>query len=294
MKITVATCQFAVGSDIARTCGKIIFLLEKAARGGAHIAHFGECSLGGYAGVDFPDFCDYNWELDDRCKARISEACRDLGLWAAFGGNHRLGGSLLPHNSVFIVDSRGRLVDRYDKIIHVLSPSEAGKKKTGDHAHYSSGTRSVVFKVKGITLGVLICSDFRKPQLYHHYKSLGAQVMLHSYHNGGQRKQHLDKHKNVWGQIVPATMQAYASNNDVWISASNTSRRWSCWPAFFVTPDGIITGKLPLHRTGVLFSRIDTSEHFYRASHYVYKEIEELYSNPYVKGNRRSECRTNF
>ena len=47
MKMTVATCQFAVGSDIARTCGKIISLLEKAVRGVAHIAHFGECSLGG-------------------------------------------------------------------------------------------------------------------------------------------------------------------------------------------------------------------------------------------------------
>ena len=92
-------------------------------------------------------------------------------------------------------------MDRYDKIIHVLSPSEAGKKKTGDRAHYSSGTRSVVFKVKGITFGVLICSDFRKPQLYHHYKSLGVQVMLRSYHNGGQRKQHLDKYKNVWGHM---------------------------------------------------------------------------------------------
>jgi hypothetical protein len=62
---------------------------------------------------------------------------------------------------------------------------------------------------------------------------------------------------------MPATLQAAAASSHVWISASNTSARESCFPAFFVRADGVITGRLRRNRAGVLLTRLDTKEPLY-------------------------------
>ena len=294
MKVRIATCQHPVSGSLRRDCDVMLRLMENSADEGAHVAHFCECGLGGYAGADIPSFGRYDWEKDLQCKRILAEQARSLRLWLAFGGNHFLSDKLPPHNSVFIVNPRGKLVDRYDKIVRVINPKEIGGSDGGDEKFYSNGTRTVVFDVKGVRFGVLICADFRKPQLYQHYKSIGVQVMLHSYHNGGQDPKYLRRMKNVWGEIVPATMQFCASNNDMWISVPNTSRRQSCWPSFFVTPDGIVDGKLPLHKTGLLISEVDTKKWYYRVPHTEQTPITQLYRNPYVRRAKRSSCRTEF
>ena len=294
MKIRVATCQHPVSGIIQQDCDVMLRLMENSSAEGAHIAHFCECGLGGYAGVDIASFDRYDWEKDLKCKKLLAEQARSLHLWLAFGGSHFLSDRLPPHNSVFVVNPRGKLVDRYDKIVRVINPREIGKSDGGDEEYYSNGTRTVVFDIKGVRFGILICADFRKPQLYHHYKSLGVQVMLHSYHNGGQDPKRLRRMKNVWGHIVPATMQFCASNNDMWISAPNTSRRQSCWSSFFVAPDGVVDGKVALHKTGILISEVDTKKWYYRVPHYEYTPIKQLYRNPFVTRSRRSDCRTEF
>ena len=65
------------------------------------------------------------------------------------------------------------------------------------------------------------------------------------------------------GMTMPATMVSMAANNFVWISASNTSARQSCWPSFVVRPDGVITGRLARNRTGLLISEIDPTVPYY-------------------------------
>ena len=62
---------------------------------------------------------------------------------------------------------------------------------------------------------------------------------------------------------MPATMVAEAANNHVWISCPNSSARESCWPSFFVRPDGVVTGRLRRHTAGVLVSEVDTDEQIY-------------------------------
>jgi hypothetical protein len=71
---------------------------------------------------------------------------------------------------------------------------------------------------------------------------------------------------NVCDMIVPPTMQAYAANNFMWISANKTSARESCWPSFFVLPDGRIGGRPANNRAGVLISAVDARAKFYDAS----------------------------
>ncbi len=79
----------------------------------------------------------------------------------------------------------------------------------------------------------------------------------------GDSLQRLNPRATSSGITMPATMVGEASNNHVWISCPNSSTRESCWPNFFVRPDGVVTGRLRRHTAGVLVSEVDTDEEIY-------------------------------
>jgi hypothetical protein len=62
---------------------------------------------------------------------------------------------------------------------------------------------------------------------------------------------------------MPASVQAAATANHLWISCSNTSAPHSCFASFFVRADGIFTGRLRRNVPGVLLSAVDTKERLY-------------------------------
>jgi hypothetical protein len=62
---------------------------------------------------------------------------------------------------------------------------------------------------------------------------------------------------------MPASVQAAATANHIWVSCSNTSARHSCFSSFFVRADGIITGRLRRNVPGVLISTVDSKERLY-------------------------------
>jgi predicted amidohydrolase len=128
--------------------------------------------------------------------------------------------------------------------------------------------------LKGIRCGVLICYEYAFPELYREYKRLGVQLVFHSFHAGHASRKAVKSmagavgiqfHKFNAGSSypeirMPASVQAAATANHVWVSCSNTSARHSCFPSFFVRADGIITGRLRRHVAGVLVSTVDTNE----------------------------------
>ena len=98
---------------------------------------------------------------------------------------------------------------------------------------------------------------------------------------------------NIWGVIVPPTMQAYAANNFMWISANNTSARESSWPSFVVRPDGVIVSRLRRHQAGMLITTIDTKAKLYDASSaWRDRAMQGIYhSGKLVKNDPRSRNR---
>jgi hypothetical protein len=82
----------------------------------------------------------------------------------------------------------------------------------------------------------------------------------------GQRFHRLNRGSTLPEITMPASMVAAAASNHVWISCSNTSARESCWPAFFVRADGVVTGRLRRNRAGVLISGVDTKEKLYEST----------------------------
>ncbi|MBT3272464.1 MAG: carbon-nitrogen hydrolase family protein [Spirochaetales bacterium] len=287
MKLCIATCQFAIGGDPAANTRAVLRQMGTAKARGAHIVHFPETALSGYAGKDIKSVGAIDWDVLINCTETIMAAAKKMKLWVVVGSAHRLTGKHKPHNSLYIISDKGDLVERYDKMFCTGDSKAASR----DLLHYSPGDHLCVFTVKGLTCGALICHDFRYQELFREYKRKGVQVLFHSYHNGHLTKEEIETNGNIHGVIVPPTMQAYAANNYMWISANNTSRKESSWPGFFVQPDGVISGRLSRNKAGVLISEVDTAKKFYDASvNWRDRAMKGIYhSGKVVKDGRSSE-----
>ena len=267
----VATAQFAVSADIDANLAAIARLMRQAKAAGADVAHFAEGALSGYAGVDFERFDGFDWPRLEAATRRVMALAGELGLWTILGSAHRRFDGLKPHNCAYVIDAAGALVDRYDK--RFCAGDAAGI--TGDLAHYTPGDHFAVFDITGVRCGVLICHDYRYPELYRAYHRLGARMMFHGFHAGGLSAERfasmeagVGRHlltggTTLPGITMPAGMIAAASNNNMWISCPNSSAPRSCWPSFFVRPDGVITGALEAETEGLLVSEIDLAADIY-------------------------------
>ncbi len=302
MKLRVATCQFPTSSDVRSNTRHVLRQMLEARDRGAHVAHFCEGALSGYAGSDFESFDGFDWERLAEGSRRVVDEAGRLGIWVIVGSSHALTGRHKPHNCVYVIDDRGKIVDRYDK--RFCAGDRAGR--TGDLAHYTPGSHFSVFAIRGVRCGVLVCHDYRYPELYREYKRLGVQLLFHSYHAGhvrpgrlrlmraqvGARFHRLNRGSTLPEITMPATMQAAAASSHVWISCPNTSARESCWPSFFVRPDGVITGRLRRNRAGVLVSTVDTREPLYDSTvAWRGRAMRGVYHTGTLARDRRSENR---
>ena len=255
-KLNLATCQFHIHKDPRRNLQAILRQIEEAKAGGAHLVHFSEACVSGYLGVELESDRESDWPGIEAAMNRILEAARRHRIWVVVGSNHRLTGRHKPHNSLYVINPKGELVDRYDK--RFCTGANSG---SGDLRHYSPGDKFVTFEVRGVRCGLLICHDFRYPELFREYKKRGVQLMLVSFHNAGMTKEAHERYQ----VYVPTTTQAAAGSNYFAISANNGTRRYA-WASFVANAEGLIVDKAPTHRPSVLINTIDTRERLYDAS----------------------------
>jgi deaminated glutathione amidase len=272
-RLTIATCQFPVTSDPARNARWILRQMHLARKRGAHVAHFPECALSGYAGPDLDSYAGYDWDALRAACEQVLTLARELRLWVVVGSAHRLSGKHKPHNSLYVVDDRGELVERYDKRFCAGDH----RARTGDLAHFTPGNHLTVFDLRGLRCGAQICHDYRYPELYRDAKRASVELMFHSFHAGGISAAN---YKSMQAQVgrsfarinpgstlpeitMPAAMITAAADNHMWISCANSSRKNSCWGAFSVRPDGVIATRLRKQVPGVLVTEIDTRARYY-------------------------------
>lgn len=271
MSLRLATAQFTISADIDANLAAIERLMHQARNSAADVIHFPEAALSGYAGVDLASFEGFDWPRLEATTRRVMALAGALGLWTVVGSAHRLSDGRKPHNCAYVIDASGALVDRYDK--RFCAGDAAGL--TGDLAHYTPGDHFAVFEIKGVRCGVLICHDYRYPELYRAYHRRGVRMMFHGYHAGGLPEarfaemeagvgtHHLTSGTTLPAITMPAGMIASASNNNMWISCPNSAAPRSCWPSFLVRPDGVITGVLESEIEGLLLSEIDLAAEIY-------------------------------
>jgi deaminated glutathione amidase len=267
-KLKIATCQFPVSSNIDKNLLAIKKQVKKAAEKKAELVHFSECCLSGYGGFDFEK---YNAETEKQIQNAISEIqklAKQFQVWVVFGTHFSEGVNEKPFNSLFVVDKTGEIVTRYDK--RLLSEFNLD--------WYSAGTEPGVFEINGIKCGLLICHEWRYPELYRQYYKLGVQLLFQSWYDGNYSEEEYNNEGKNLGEVIPGFVRGNAANNKLWISASNTSKKQSGFPAFVCQPDGKVLGKLKRNVAGVLISNINfDKEYMDLSSHLRDKVIGMMY-----------------
>jgi len=295
--LRVASCQFSVEADIEHNRRSILAQIAEAAARGARVVHFCETALSGYAGVDIFDTSQLDWAALFRATEDVCRAAAKHRVWVLLGSTHRLSDGHLPHNSVYVISDEGRVVDRYDKRFCTGTASEVEPEQqpySHDLSHYTPGDRAVVFDVDGFRCSTLVCYDYRFPELYRDLKQRGVEVLFQSFHNA-RRDQETFERRNIWRDVVPATMMCHAATNYLWISATNSTTQYSLWPSFFVRPDGLITGRLAPHEPGVLISEVRPTNSIWDAARpWRQRAIEGCLHSGTTIDDERSSDRTCF
>lgn len=245
--LKIATCQFAVGALVKRNSRAICELLRKAKKAKADIVHFSECALSGYVGTDFPNFDSYDWDLLRAETQKIMSLAAGLGLWIVLGNTHKLTEPNKPHNSLYLINPKGKIVDRYDKRFCT----------TGDLRRLTPGDKFVYFTINGVKCSLLICFDLRFPELYRALYKEGVSCIFQSFYNARQ------KGPSVHTHIMRQTMQCRAATNYFWISMANSSGYYAPYPSCFIQPDGKIVRQLRVNRSGVMINTVDLNKKFY-------------------------------
>jgi len=245
--LKVATCQFAVSGSIKRNAHKVRKFMREAKRRKADIVHLPECALSGYAGKDFETLDGFNWQLLREETRKIMELAAKLKLWVVLGSIHKLTEPNKPHNCLYLIDPKGRVVGRYDKRFCL----------SDELAFYTPGDRFVNFTVNGVKCSLLICFDSRFPELYRQLYKQGVNCILQSFYNARQ------KSPSVHTYIMRQTMQCRAATNYFWVSMSNSSGYYSPYPSCFIQPDGKIVRQLRQNRAGIMVNKVDLGKRFY-------------------------------
>jgi len=269
-KITIATCQFPVSGDIKKNKSYILKQIAQAKRKNADLVHFPECCLSGYADYDFHSFknCDEN-QLKLAFE-NILKTAAELKIWIIIGSHHFEKNQSEPYNSLWIINDEGKIKGRYDKRLLTGKPDEM------DHLFYQAGSEKLIFKIKNIKCGLLICHEWRYPELYREYKNSGCEIIFQSWYDGNLSASIYKKEGINLGTLVPGTVRGNAANNCLWISASNTSTRESSFASFVVRPDGGVVNKLKRNTTGILLTKINLNDKFDDPSQYGRKIIKMI------------------
>ncbi len=245
--LKIATCQFAVSASIKRNAEQICAQMQKAKRGGAEIAHFPECALAGYIGFDFPNFDGFDGDTLEKETSRIAREAGKLKLWVVLGSVHPLTEPDKPYNCLYLINSDGEMVDRYDKRFCTA----------GELRRFTTGSRFIFFKINGVKCSLLICFDLRFPEIYRALYKQGVNCVFQSFYNARQ------KGPSVHTHIMRQTMQCHAATNHFWVSMSNASGYYSPYPSCFIQPDGVIAEQLKQNKAGVMVNVVDLNKKFY-------------------------------
>lgn len=265
-KLKVATSQFAVDSNIDKNLAIMKKQIKLAAEKGADMIHFCECSLSSYAGIDFPEFTNEANNKIQNGVAKICELAQLHNIWVIFGTHLFEGEMEKPFNSLFVINNNGEIEARYDKRLL------AGF----DMDWYSAGKEPGVFTLKGVKCGLLICHEWRYPELYRQYYKLGVELLFQSWYDGNLTEEEYKNEGKNLGEVIPGFVRGNAANNKLWVSGANTCKKQQSFPAFVTHPDGVVSGKLKRNTTGILISEIDFDKQYIDLSSHLRDEVSSM------------------
>ncbi|MEM7303601.1 MAG: carbon-nitrogen hydrolase family protein [Pseudomonadota bacterium] len=113
---------------------------------------------------------------DDPIVAAASGWAKQHEIWLHIGSTAILRDDGKVANRAFVFAPDGALISTYDKI-HMFDVDLDNGESWRESAIYESGTRSVLTRAAGATIGLGICYDVRFPALANTYAQNGAEVL---------------------------------------------------------------------------------------------------------------------
>lgn len=174
--VRIALFQSCTGIDPVASAARLVGAIEEAAAGGAAMLFTPEMS-----GVLDRDAeraaARLRVEEEDEVLAACREAAHSRGLWVHLGSLAVLtdGGQLA--NRAFVIDPRGEIRARYDKI-HLFDVDLPTGESWRESSLYKHGAEAVIVDGTPVgKLGLTICYDLRFPALFAWLAEAGADVI---------------------------------------------------------------------------------------------------------------------
>jgi len=159
-----ALFQMTTGIDPAANAAAIVAAMVQARAGGAEMLLTPEMS--GLLDRDRGRAAlSIKLEEDDPVLAAICEAAAREGIWVALGSLAVLREDGRWANRAFVVDARGSIVARYDKM-HMFDVDLSSGESWRESNAYEPGDEVVTVETPIGRLGLSICYDIRFPALY--------------------------------------------------------------------------------------------------------------------------------
>ena len=173
----IALLQMTSGIDPQRNADTLVAAVRDAAAAGAAMLFTPEMSglldrdrARGRAAIRSED--------DDIVLAAVCAAAAAYGIWVHLGSlaidPGRNDGRLA--NRGFVIDARGAIVARYDKV-HLFDVDLQTGESWRESGAYVGGERAVVTETPVGTLGLSVCYDLRFPQLYQMLSGAGGTIL---------------------------------------------------------------------------------------------------------------------
>jgi predicted amidohydrolase len=185
--LRIAVCQTGYRDDptdeqALRAGGNEIRALMRRAKGeGARLAHFPEGALVapnkrvmsslGRRDIGASDWSRCRFDVIAEELRSIADLCAELGLYVVLGSVHRLTPPHRPHNSLYVISDKGRLVTRYDE--RMLSHTKLS-------FMYSPGWEPQVFTLDGMRLGLAMGMETHYAELFAAYEAQEVDGVLFS------------------------------------------------------------------------------------------------------------------
>jgi deaminated glutathione amidase len=115
-------------------------------------------------------------EEQDTSLATFRELARKLGIYVHIGSLAIKAGPDRAANRAFLIDPRGEIAARYDKI-HMFDVDLSGGESYRESRTYKPGELAVLSDLPWGRLGITICYDLRFPALYRALAEAGATML---------------------------------------------------------------------------------------------------------------------
>jgi predicted amidohydrolase len=115
-------------------------------------------------------------EAEHKALTALREVARELGVWLHCGSLAVLLENGRVANRTLVLDPRGDIVGRYDKI-HMFDVDLGGGEAYRESATFEPGAQAVTVGLPWGKLGLSICYDLRFPHLYRGLAKAGADFL---------------------------------------------------------------------------------------------------------------------